>query len=230
MRAPLRAMQSFSKILSEEYAERIGNEGNDYIRRINSAAARMDSLIQDVLTYSRVSRTDLPLQPVDVGELLHGIIETYPTFQPPVAYVAAKGNFPWVLGIPAVLTQCISNLLGNGVKFVAPGVTPTITVWAELSPDEKTVRLLFKDNGLGIEREAHETIFGIFQRVSKNFDGTGIGLSIVKKGMERMGGRVGLASAPGEGSTFWLDLNRSTSPDPVPHKPVPHKMEKYVKP
>jgi signal transduction histidine kinase len=211
MRAPLRAMQSFSKILSEEFADAIAPEGHDYIRRITSAAARMDSLIQDVLTYSRVSRTDLPLQPLDVGELLRGIVETYPTFQPPAANVRVEGDFPWVLGIPAVLTQCISNLLGNAVKFVAPGVTPEIRVWAEKRENMEIVRLFFRDNGLGIEKDAHETIFGIFQRVSKNFDGTGIGLSIVKKGMERMGGRVGLESSPGKGSTFWLDLQRTDS-------------------
>jgi PAS domain S-box-containing protein len=208
MRAPLRAMQSFSKILSEEFAGDISPEGHDYIRRITSAAARMDALIQDVLTYSRVSRTDLPLQPVHVGDLLQGVIETYPTFQPPAAIVNMKGNFPWVLGIPAVLTQCISNLLGNAVKFVAIGVTPEIEVWVEERADGKMARLFFRDNGLGIEKDAHETIFGIFQRVSKNFDGTGIGLSIVKKGMERMGGNVGLESTVGKGSTFWLDLQR----------------------
>jgi signal transduction histidine kinase len=72
------------------------------------------------------------------------------------------------------------------------------------------VRILFRDNGLGIEKEAHERIFGIFQRVSKAYEGTGIGLSIVKKGIERMNGKVGLKSEPGDGSTFWLDLHKVT--------------------
>jgi PAS domain S-box-containing protein len=204
MRAPLRAMQSFSKLLGRDCGDRVGPQGMEYIRRINSGAARMDSLIQDVLTYSRVARTELPLQSVDVGQLLREVVETYPTLQPPAAEIEIVGEFPPVLSIPAVLTQCISNLLGNAVKFVASGVVPRITVWAE--PRGSKVRVLFKDNGLGIEKDEQDTIFGIFQRVSKDYDGTGIGLSIVKKGMERTGGTVGLDSDLGKGSTFWLEM------------------------
>jgi PAS domain S-box-containing protein len=206
MRAPLRAMQSFSKILSQECSAEVGPKGKEYIRRINEGAARMDALIQDVLTYSRVARTDLPLQPVDVSKLLRDIIETYPLFQRPSAEIDLVGPLPAPCGIPAVLTQCISNLLGNAIKFVEPGVTPKIRIWAELRDGGMRVRTFFKDNGLGIEKDMHESIFGIFQRVNKSYEGTGIGLSIVKKGMERMGGSVGLESELGEGSTFWLEL------------------------
>ena len=166
----------------------------------------MDALIQDVLTYSRVARTDLPLQQVDVSKLLRDIIETYPLFQSPLAQIEVVGEMPPALAIPAVLTQCISNLLGNGVKFVPEGILPKIKVWAEPREGGRRVRYYFKDNGLGIEKEMHEKIFGIFQRVNKSYEGTGIGLSIVKKGMERLGGAVGVESEPGQGSTFWLEL------------------------
>jgi PAS domain S-box-containing protein len=206
MRAPLRAMQSFSKILEEDCAPQLDARGKEYIRRISSGAARMDALIQDVLTYSKVARSDLPLQPTDFGSLLNDILETYPAFQRPNAIIQVTGEFPLVMAIPAVLTQCISNLLGNAVKFVEKGVTPEIHVWCDLHPGERHAQVFFKDNGLGIEKDAHQTIFGIFQRVNKSYEGTGIGLSIVKKGMERMGGRVGLESEPGKGSTFWLEL------------------------
>jgi signal transduction histidine kinase len=104
------------------------------------------------------------------------------------------------------LTQGISNLVGNAVKFVAPGVTPHVRIWAETIDDGRMVRLFFKDNGVGIPAEAHESIFGIFQRLSNKYEGTGIGLAIVKKAVERMGGSVALESAPDQGSTFWLDL------------------------
>lgn len=207
MRAPLRAMQSFAKILEEDCGEQLDATGKEYTSRISSAAARMDGLIQDVLTYSRVSRSDLPMQAVDTGTLLREILQTYPSFQLPTANVEMQGEFPMVSAIPAVLTQCISNLLGNAIKFVEKGVTPRIKVWAEDFDRHKT-RLYFKDNGLGIDKESHELIFGIFQRVSKNYEGTGIGLSIVKKGAERMGGSVGLTSEPGAGSTFWLELKK----------------------
>jgi PAS domain S-box-containing protein len=207
MRAPLRAMQGFSRILAEDCAHELSPQGIEYLDRIAKAAARMDSLIQDVLTYSRVARTDLPLQIIDLERLFSEIIETYPIFQPPNAHIELEGKFPQVFAIGAVLTQCISNLLGNSVKFVEAGVVPRIRIWAEPLADAKKVRIFFKDNGVGIEKDAHESIFGIFQRVNKNYEGTGIGLSIVKKGAERMGGAVGLSSELGKGSTFWIDLN-----------------------
>jgi PAS domain S-box-containing protein len=208
MRAPLRAMQGYAKIVLEDCGDKIDPMDKEYLKRISSAAARMDSLIQDVLTYSRVNRTDLPLGPVSLDQLLREILTTYPMFQRPHAEIEIVGDLPAVMGIPAVLTQCISNLIGNAVKFVAPGVTPKIRVWSQPLPEEKMWRIFFKDNGLGIEKDAHETIFGIFQRVSKSYEGTGIGLSIVKKGAEKMGGRVGLESELGQGSIFWLDLRK----------------------
>lgn len=138
--------------------------------------------------------------------MLREILETYPTFQAPATRVELKGEFPTVMAIPAVLTQCFTNLMGNAVKFVPAGTQPHIKIWAEGNGDGKLARFFIKDNGLGIEQDAHEKIFGIFQRVSKSYEGTGIGLSIVKKGVERMGGAVGLESELGKGSTFWLDL------------------------
>ncbi len=209
MRAPVRAMQSFAHLLAEECAEQVSPEGKEYIRRITSAAQRMDRLIQDVLTYSRTARQDLALTPVDTGKLLRDILESYPMFHAPAADVQLEGDFPSVLAAEAILTQCISNVLGNAVNFVPPGVTARGRVWAEPLPDGERVRLFFKDNGLGVEQDMHEMIFKIFQRASKNYEGTGIGLAVVKKGVERMGGTVGLESQLGQGSTFWLELKRA---------------------
>jgi len=212
MRAPLRAMQSFALILAEDYALHLDANGKEYIRRITTAAERMDRLIQDVLTYSRIARTDLPLVPIDVEKLIKDILISYPAFQAPAAEIQVEGEFPRVLGLEAVLTQCISNLLGNAVKFVPPGGPPRVRVWAETMPNGATVRILFKDNGVGIEKDAHERIFVMFQRLSKSYEGTGIGLAIVKKGAERVSGTVGLESEPGRGSTFWLELKRADAP------------------
>ena len=209
LRAPLRAMQSFALILAEECGGQVSPAGKDYIRRIATSADRMDRLVQDVLSYSRVALTELPLARVDVEKLLRGILESYPVFQAPAAQIELEGRFPPVLGAEAFLTQCLSNLLGNAVKFVAPGVVPQVRVWAETGLDGKRVRLLFKDNGLGIETGAHEIIFKMFQRASTSYEGTGIGLAIVKKSVERMGGTVGLESKLGHGSTFWLELKRA---------------------
>jgi PAS domain S-box-containing protein len=211
MRAPLRAMQGYSLLLAEEHGSQVSPEGKEYIRRISTAAARMDRLIQDVLNYSRVARIELPMEPVNIQRLLEDILQTYPSFQPPATNIQFNGNLPVVLGNEAVLTQCISNLLGNAVKFTPPGIPPAIRVWAEEADDPQMIRLCFQDNGVGIDERQHENIFGMFQRVSKNYEGTGIGLAIVKKGVERMGGKVGLKSVLGGGSTFWLELKRANS-------------------
>jgi signal transduction histidine kinase len=104
----------------------------------------------------------------------------------------------------AGLVQCLSNLIGNSIKFVAPGVTPRVEIWAETHGSR--VRLYVRDNGIGIEPEAHEKIFNIFYQLDRNYEGTGIGLSVVRKAAERMGGSVGLRSELNRGSTFHLEL------------------------
>jgi signal transduction histidine kinase len=207
MRAPLRAMQSFAQILAEESGDKIGPEGQDYIRRIIGASDRMDRLIQDVLTYSRVTRTELTLEPVEVEKVLDGILESYPQFQPPQAQIAVRRPLPRVIGNEAALVQCLSNLIGNAIKFVAAGVVPQVEIWSEIHG--KRVRLFVRDNGIGIEPDAHEKIFNIFYQLDRSFQGTGIGLSVVRKAAERMGGSVGLKSEFNRGSTFHLDLARA---------------------
>jgi signal transduction histidine kinase len=218
LRAPLRAIRSFAQILGEECLACGRPKAQEHIHRITSAAARMDRLIQDVLQYSRLARSELRLSPVNVQELLRGIIESYPAFQPPQVEIQINGPLPRMLGNEAALTQCFSNLLGNALKFVAPGTRPQVRVWAERVGDPKAetrdpqpatlsiVRLSFADNGIGIPKDAHERIFKMFQRLDKSYDGTGVGLTVVRKAVEKMGGKVGLESEPGRGSRFWIEL------------------------
>jgi PAS domain S-box-containing protein len=204
LRAPLRAMKSFSMILQEEESAALGPKGRDYLRRIGDAAERMDRLVRDVLDYSRVVRAEFPLEPVDVDKLLRGILESYPGFQPPQAEIEIEGKLPRVLGNEAALTQCFSNLVGNAVKFVAPGISPRVRIWSERRDGRVIIHV--KDNGIGIEKEFQDKIFGIFKRLRRDYEGTGIGLTIVKKAVERMGGSIAVDSAPREGSTFSLSL------------------------
>ena len=235
LRAPLRAIRSFAEILGEECLVCGRPKAQEHIQRITSAAARMDKLILDVLQYSRLARSELKLAPVDVQGLLRGIIETYPAFQPPQVEIQIEGPLPRVLGNEAALMQCFSNLLGNAIKFVAPGTRPQVRVWAEVqkaegrrqNPQARTtrntqhatrphppVRLWFADNGVGIPKEAQERIFKMFQRLDKSYDGTGVGLTVVRKAVEKMGGKVGLESEPGQGSRFWLELKTAGKPKP----------------
>lgn len=208
MRAPLRAMQGFAGLLETDFNDKLDETGRDYIRRIVTSAERMDRLIQDVLTYSRVTRTECELKPIDLDRLVRGILESYPHLQAPHACILVDGQLPAVLGNEAALTQCFSNLMGNAVKFVSPGTVPQIRVWAEENGSD--VRVLVRDNGIGIPEEYQDRIFGIFQRMNKDYEGTGIGLAIVKKAAERMNSRVGLESEPGKGSTFWLELKMAS--------------------
>jgi signal transduction histidine kinase len=113
---------------------------------------------------------------------------------------------PSVLGHHATLVQIIANLLTNAIKFVSPGVPPQVRLWSEKRAP--CVRLWVKDNGIGIAPEYQERIFGVFERLhgGETYPGTGIGLAIVRKGVARLGGRVGVESAPGQGSTFWVEF------------------------
>jgi PAS domain S-box-containing protein len=208
MRAPLRAMQGFAIALEEESAS-LAPESRDYVRRIVNSANRMDQLITDVLNYSRSLRADVPLRVLDFGALTRGILESYPQFQSSSVQVELEGSFPRVLANEAALTQCISNLLNNAVKFVAPGTQPRVRIWSERK--ERTTRFWFEDNGIGIKAEFRDKIWGLFQKLHRGYEGTGLGLAIVRKAVDRMGGSVGVESEPGKGSRFWLELQAPES-------------------
>jgi len=209
LRAPLRGIQSFAQILEEECRDEIGRQGREYIRRIVTAADRMDRLIQDVLVYSRVARTDIALENVDLVALLKGILEGYPQFQLPKAEITVSFPLPPVRGNVAALTQCLSNLVGNAVKFVPPGVVPHVKISAVTR--DKRVRLSIQDNGIGIDPKMHGKIFAIFNRLSRDYEGTGIGLAVVRRAAERMGGAILVESELGKGTTFHLELNGASS-------------------
>ena len=204
LRAPLRALHGFSEMLTEELQGAQSEQTRLCLERIAAASARMDRLITDALSFSKVLRHQMELTPQDPGALLAGMIDSYPAFQPPLARVRVEGPLPRVLANEAGLTQCFSNLLGNAVKFVPRGRVPEVTIRSERRDGH--VRLWFEDNGIGIAPEMGGRIFGMFQRLSKDYEGTGIGLALVKKVTERMQGRVGFESAPGRGSRFWLEF------------------------
>jgi signal transduction histidine kinase len=174
----------------------------------------MDQLIIDALSYSKSALDDLPLEPVDLQAILDDLLDTYPNLQRDRADIRAENRLPMVYGNEAALTQCLSNLLGNAVKFAQPGVPPRVRLWSEeveaplgLSQlEDKAVRLWIEDNGIGIPGHLHQRIFRMFQRATSDHEGTGIGLAIVRKAVQRMGGDVGVESEVGKGSRFWLVL------------------------
>jgi signal transduction histidine kinase len=209
LRAPLRAMQGFSDALLQNHHQQLDPEGQDFLKRISRASHRLDLLVQDVLTYSWTSKSEIELAPIDLNALIRDIIEGFPILQPPKALVTIHEPLPSVLGHPAFASQIIANLLTNAVKFTAPATTPAIHISSEL--DQGMVRLSIQDNGIGIDPSHFNRIFEIFGRVypDKHYEGTGIGLAIAKKAVERLGGQIGVESTLGKGSRFWVTLRRA---------------------
>ena len=211
LRAPLRTISCFSEIVLGQAKPRLKSDEMQLLEKVISAATRLDQLIQDVLNYDHISRDRIRFRTVNVESLLRQLIAERPEFQPPQALIEIQSPLEPVVGHEAFLTQCITNLLDNAAKFVAPGTQPRVRVRSETRGDQ--VRLWFEDNGVGIAKEFQERIFGIFQRVhvDEGYPGTGIGLAIVRKAVERMGGSVSVESEPGKGSRFWLQLPRGST-------------------
>jgi signal transduction histidine kinase len=206
LRAPLRAMQGYAHVLLEDSPASFGPEEKTYLNRIISASNRMDKLIQDVLSYSRVTGAEIASEPLELEQVLRDIIEEYPTLHAKDVSIELETPMPRISAPVALLTQCLANLLNNAVKFMPEGVSPRVRVWAE--SDGPDVRIWIEDNGIGIAPEYHARIFGVFERIpaKRHYEGTGIGLAIVRKAASRMGGTVGVESQPGKGSRFWLFL------------------------
>jgi two-component system CheB/CheR fusion protein len=207
MRAPLRAMQGFGDILLNEPGDRLTSQNADYLRRIMDAADRMDALIRDSLQYAKIVREKIPLALVEPGPVLRGVLESYPSLQPPHMEIQIAEPLPAVIANAAGLAQCFSNLMANAIKFVKPGKVPHVRVWTERRGD--FVRFWFEDNGIGIPHEYQDRIFRMFQQLDKSYEGTGIGLALVRKTAERMDGKVGVESEPGKGSRFWLEFKKA---------------------
>jgi PAS domain S-box-containing protein len=205
LRAPLRAMRSYAQLLVDEMGSQASSEARDYARRIERGAERMDQLTQDVLVVSQLAGPSLPLTSIDLDAFLAQMLETAPDLSSDHADIIVRSPLVPVLANHAALTQCISNLLSNAVKFVEPGVRPRIHVWTERARDR--VRVFVKDNGIGIDASHHPRVFDLFYRIAPDARSSGIGLVLVRRSAERMGGAVGFESVAGNGSTFCLELN-----------------------
>ena len=215
LRAPLRAMRGIGQIVREDYSGKpLGTEGLSLLDRMTAAAGRMDALIEGLLAYSRLSRQEIVLEPVALGPLLGRVLEDLgPDLASRHASVEVSPDLPVVRAHRLMLGQALINLISNGVKFVAPGTPPRVTVSA--TSENGRALLAVVDNGIGIAPELQGRLFRPFSRLPQadgTFPGTGFGLAIVRKAVERMGGRVGVESEPGKGSRFWVELPLASCP------------------
>lgn len=208
LRAPLRGMQIYSAALLEDYATGLPSEAQHYLERIAHNATQLDKMILDVLTFSRISRAEIQWETISLKKLVLNLLDHYPTMQSPRADIEI-GELADVRGHAPSLTQALSNLLTNAVKFVAPGVLPRVRLWTEqIGPD---VRLWIEDNGIGINPKYQHRLFKMFERVHPDlsYEGTGVGLAIAAKAIQRMDGKIGVESDGVHGSRFWIQLRRA---------------------
>ncbi|MBB3224898.1 PAS domain-containing protein [Pseudoduganella umbonata] len=207
LRAPLRNVEGFATALLEDEGERMSEDGRLFAERIVAAVTRMDRLITDLLAYSRLSRAELRIEPVDPAAALRVVMRDLEgEVAARGAVIAVAPALPMVMGNQAMLVQVLANLVSNAIKFVAPGTPPRVSIGG--TKDGPLARLSIEDNGIGIAPEHHEHVFGVFERLhgQEQYPGTGIGLAIVKKGIERMGGSVRILKAAAGGTVFELVL------------------------
>jgi signal transduction histidine kinase len=209
LRAPLRAMQGLSTMLVEEAGAALNERGRGFADRINKAAQFMDRMLIDLLAFSRISQQGVELTSVNLEAVVESVLSRLQNdIQKKNACVANSGPWPAVLAHEATLAQVLFNLADNALKFVAKNAPPMLRLRTEEQPG--FIRVWVEDNGPGIALSHQGQIFELFTRLDgEKYAGTGIGLAIVQKGVERMGGRVGVESAAGQGSRFWFELRKS---------------------
>ena len=208
MREPLRTIQGYANALKQDFSEGRMDQSAVYINRIEAVARRVDTMVSDLLEFARLSRTEIAIETVAIADAIE---EVRAALHSEASHARAELRVDVPSGLLArahrqTFAQALTNLVSNAVKFVAPGVTPVVGISAQ--QEGSMVRVTVADNGIGIAATAQARIFNVFERLhsEEEFPGTGIGLAIVKKGVERMGGNVGVSSAPGAGSTFQVEL------------------------
>jgi two-component system sensor histidine kinase/response regulator len=206
LRAPLRSLTGYVNVLMEDYGGRLDETGRGHLQALYRAANRMDCLTRDLLAYGRVAREAIKLEPVRLQPMLEEIVSQTSASHGKPPTITVEAGQSEILGHRFLLEQCLNNLLSNATKFISPGVIPKVCIRTEPKPGH--VRLWVEDNGIGIDPNYHRKIFSIFERVGdpQKYEGTGIGLAIVHRAVQRMGGTCGVISAPGQGSRFWVDL------------------------
>jgi light-regulated signal transduction histidine kinase (bacteriophytochrome) len=205
LQEPLRMVASYTDLLAQRYQGKLDERADKYIKYAVDGAKRMQRLIDDLLTFSRVGRRQRPLQPTDLNEIVRTVLKS-------LGHAIGKSNatiefrnLPMVMADDGQIGQVFQNLIGNAIKFHAERA-PHIRVAAELKAGKYLCAVA--DNGIGIEGQYSERIFQMFQRLHdrETYEGSGIGLAVAKKIVERHGGRIWFESEPGKGTTFFFTL------------------------
>jgi light-regulated signal transduction histidine kinase (bacteriophytochrome) len=209
LREPLRKITAFGGLLKESLKGRLDQDDRENLDFMIDGATRMQNIIDDLLSYSRLTTQAKPFDTVDLNETVKqlSLFELSEALKETGGIVEIEGSLPKVAGDESQIRQLLQNLIGNGIKFHLKNKPPAIIIRAKAS-EEGNIRIEVVDNGIGIDEKFYEKIFIMFTRLHSRseYDGTGIGLAICKKIVERHGGQIGVVSKPGEGSTFWFTL------------------------
>lgn len=204
LRAPLRGIAGFSKILLDEYSLQLDDRCKHYLKRIIDSTSRMSDLIDDMLALSMAARTELRIRPVEFGDIINNVLRDFREEIESRDISIKIGSVPAIICDPTLIQTVFSNFISNAIKFTRKEERPEI----EIGYNEEKDAIFVRDNGVGFDMQYHGKIFQIFQRLHlpEEYEGTGIGLAIVKRIVERHNGRVWAESKPGEGATFFVKL------------------------
>jgi len=213
LRAPLRAMEGFTSILLREHSAGLSPTASKYLENVSTAAQRMDLLIHGLLEYGRLGHANFPLRTIEPRQVLNTVLRRFSSeISARHAEIQLDANWPEVVGNEELLELVFLNLVSNALKFMPPGLPPRVRLRAEFVGHagglRESVRFTIQDNGIGIPSDQISRAFWIFERLNprEGPPGTGIGLAIVSKAIERMDGRLGAESEPNAGSRFWFEL------------------------
>jgi signal transduction histidine kinase len=211
LRTPLRGIEGFSTLLLDEHADQLDEQGHEYLRRIQKATLHMSQLVSDLLAYSRLQQLTGQAEPVRLVASVQAVATPFrdelEARQGQLSVVISEDLR--VLANPKGLDIVLRNLIDNALKFTPASDAPRLRIEARAEGDR--VRLSVSDQGIGFDMKYHDRIFGMFQRLHRQdqIPGTGIGLALVQKAVERMGGEIRAESAPGQGATFHIELPRA---------------------
>ncbi len=216
LKQPLSSIYSWSQLLGVRYGDRLDQKGNEYIQAIQDSVKQMTQLIDDLLTYSRLDRADSPFVQVNCDLIAHQVIHRLSSAIAQHNAQVTVDTLPEVQGNPLQIGQLLQNLIENALKYHRSGTIPQIHLSA--TKQEKNWIFSCRDNGIGIESDFFEQIFYAFKRLHSQtqYAGTGIGLAVCKKIVQRHGGRIWVESTYGEGSTFFFSLPRVSQPKTTP--------------
>ncbi len=219
LQEPLRKVQAFGDRLATKYGATLGDDGRDYLQRMQNAAGRMQILINDLLTFSRVTTQGKPFVPIDLAGVAREVASDLEIRIEQLGGRVELGELPTIDADPMQMRQLLQNLIGNGLKFSRPEAPPVVKVYSpQISGDDWAIvgtpaivsshQIIVEDNGIGFDEKYLDRIFTIFQRLHNrsDYEGTGIGLAVCRKIAERHGGSITARSTPGVGSTFIISL------------------------